>query len=137
MTYQILIGDREPIEWPLLIPPTPEQASKVYLHAWGKTDNEGCSTFPEGYVVFDYTGRRLMRISYNGRVWDTATGELLYTPEDSPEDSPYLRAFDEIDRASELAQDVARAHGQLFDNISHMAWFRQAVADAIGGGVIA
>ncbi len=130
MTYQILIGDHEPIEWPLLIPPTPEQASKVYLHQWEKT-REGCSTFPEGYVVFDYTGRRLMRISYNGRVWDTATGELLYTPEDSP----YLRAFDEIKDASELAQDVARAHGQLFDNVSHMAWFRQAVADAIGGGL--
>ncbi len=130
MTYQIKIGDRECIEWPLLIPPTPEQASKVYLHAWEKTDNEGCATWPEGHVVFDYTGRRLMRISYNGRVWDAATDELLYTPEDSP----YLRAFDEIDRASDLAQDVARAHGQMFDNVSHMAWFRQAVADAIGGG---
>ncbi len=131
MTYQILIGDREPIEWPLLIPPTPEAASKVYAHHREKS-GEGCSTFPEGYVVFDYTGRRLMRISYNARVWDAATGEILYTPEDSP----YLRAFDEIKDASDLAVDVARAHGQLFDNISHMAWFRQAVADAIGGGAI-
>ena len=57
MTYQILIGDRECIEWPLLIPPTPEAASVIYER---KRDlsREGCSTWPEGFVVFNYTGRK-------------------------------------------------------------------------------
>ncbi len=81
MSYQIMIGDRECIEWPLLIPPTPEQASMVYERR-RELSREGASTWPPGFVVYEYTGRRLMEISYNAKVWDAATGDLLFNPYD-------------------------------------------------------
>ncbi len=41
------------------------------------------------------------------------------------------QAVNEIKLGSVLAYDVAVSFGQIFDNVKHMSWFRQAVAAAI------
>jgi hypothetical protein len=37
----------------------------------------------------------------------------------------------EIEKNSSLALDVAEEHGQIFDNVKHMSWFKNEVADRI------
>jgi hypothetical protein len=36
-----------------------------------------------------------------------------------------------IEAAVVLVYDVAAMHGQLFDNVKHLAWFRRAVAQEL------
>ena len=36
-----------------------------------------------------------------------------------------------IEQGSSLAYDVAAAHGQIFDNVCHMVWFRDLLAAQI------
>ena len=40
-------------------------------------------------------------------------------------------AYDAISAKLDVAYDVAAEHGQIFDNVAHMTWFRDAVADEI------
>ena len=36
-----------------------------------------------------------------------------------------------IEAAGDLVYDVAAEHGQIFDNVKHLAWFRRAVAQEL------
>lgn len=38
---------------------------------------------------------------------------------------------DLIDSEDELCYDVANEHGQVFENVKHMAWFKHALAEAL------
>jgi len=44
----------------------------------------------------------------------------------------YLTQADELIEAEDtLAFDVADLHGQIFANVKHMRWFREAVAEML------
>ena len=44
-------------------------------------------------------------------------------------DNRLERAKSAIERGDTVAHDVAAENGQIFDNVKHMKWFIEAVAD--------
>lgn len=48
-----------------------------------------------------------------------------------PHDEFVLAAKNQIERRSKLCFDVAANMGQIFDNVKHMQWFVDAVADEL------
>jgi hypothetical protein len=75
MSYDVKIGRRTTIR------DVPDFATASRLYGRLRDESgEAYSTFPDGWVVDRATGRRMARVSYNGKVWHPAP----WTPASAP-----------------------------------------------------
>lgn len=123
MTLMTLnIGERES-----LICSSYADASRIYSHCQ-EISGEGASTFPEGSLI-DGNGKRIARVSYNGRIWEIAEdkplggGALVYCPASAGTDEGRPDIFN-AGRESVWGRKCANPHAE--GTVEHTVFERGA-----------